>query len=532
MGSESNTETQATLCQICCNPKRKTKFNSPRLTICQWCITDISNANISVDQERTNWQQRYMASREVTIKEEILRLEALSKTPFPSVDQRKLDQVRARAVDEVVRREGVFTTIYRSLIDNRQRMTEANSIAEIRQEKILSEHQASVLVHEKKQQEYANEITAHRQTLANLGNEARLKLKDFEVEALQAFPTQSLFTKLLRANSLGLINPTGEISSRPEDEEYGELRRIILREDQRRCLICGRDGDVANLHMHHVIPLYKRGTNERSNLATVCWSCHARTHKKEGIKVTRPERIRRAPRRTIFFAVDIETTGFSNSDHIVEIAAVRFVDGKIEDRFQTFIDIKSALPSRITNLTGITEAMLRGAPSAEDALLAFNKFIGGNALVFHNASFDLRFLNRYAEAFQLPHKTARHCTLELARKRLPSLPNHKLESLVEHFRIRIAKSHRALDDAFATGHVYLALKKVPTPRKAGRGAEKKTQKTTETPGRPARSSQPVSDEEPRIHSCPSCGQKLRVPAKKLLDIRCPACNHAFREFTA
>ena len=96
-----------------------------------------------------------------------------------------------------------------------------------------------------------------------------------------------------------------------------------------------------------------------------------------------------------YVVFDIETTGFSPlTCQIIEIGAVRVENGVITDRFSTFVNPKVPIPFQITQLTSITDQMVIGAPDIETVLPQFLEFIGDAALVAHNASFDVSFIEQ------------------------------------------------------------------------------------------------------------------------------------------
>lgn len=279
--------------------------------------------------------------------------------------------------------------------------------------------------------------------------------------------------RLLRALNHGLINGTCKQLQRPEDEEYYALKSLIHQQDQNKCLLCKRDkSKVGELHLHHIIPLSKFGTNCEKNLVTLCHSCHNKQHPE--IKVTRHNPILRSPKQQRFIAVDIETTGFSNEDSIIEIGAALYVNGLLSDVFQTLVYTKRQLPIMVTQITGITPEMLLSAPKANFAFPAFRKFIGDSRLVFHHAVFDMRFLNRYAEFFKCPIENKIHDTLKIARMKLPMLPDHKLVTLIEHFQLNVKPTHRAKEDSIATGALYLKLSSLKSPAKSRKRTKKRS----------------------------------------------------------
>jgi DNA polymerase-3 subunit epsilon len=164
---------------------------------------------------------------------------------------------------------------------------------------------------------------------------------------------------------------------------------------------------------------------------------------------------------TTFVVVDLETTGCSpNLSGITEIGAVKVRGGIVDGEFQTLVDPGGPVPPMITVLTGITDAMLVGAPRIEAVLPAFLEFARGAVLVAHNASFDVGFLRAAAARAGLPWSRPLVVdTVALARRVVTrdEAPNHKLSTLASLFRSTVTPNHRALDDARATVEVLHAL---------------------------------------------------------------------------
>ena len=159
-----------------------------------------------------------------------------------------------------------------------------------------------------------------------------------------------------------------------------------------------------------------------------------------------------------FVVFDIETTGLSAAkDAITEIGAVKIKDREIVDRFQTFVNPERPIPPRITELTGITDDMVKDAPVAEDALKNFFDFASGCVLVAHNATFDTGFMKQGAKNYGLEYTFPHIDTLELARCTVEGVKNYKLDTLTKHFQVKLTNHHRAIDDAVATGEVFLEL---------------------------------------------------------------------------
>lgn len=172
-------------------------------------------------------------------------------------------------------------------------------------------------------------------------------------------------------------------------------------------------------------------------------------------------------REVTFVVVDLETTGGSpQGSAITEIGAVKVRGGEVLGEFQTLVDPGMAVPPMITVLTGITNAMLVGAPRIGEVLPAFLEFAKGAVLVAHNAPFDIGFLKAAAARMDLawPNPLVVD-TAALARRVVTrdESPNNKLASLAALFGSRVRPDHRALSDARATVDVFHALLGRMTP---------------------------------------------------------------------
>jgi DNA polymerase-3 subunit epsilon len=159
--------------------------------------------------------------------------------------------------------------------------------------------------------------------------------------------------------------------------------------------------------------------------------------------------------------LDFETTGLSPDmgDRITEVAALRIVDGRVVDRFVSLINCQVRIPPFITGLTGITQAMVDGAPPVAQVLPQLLDFIGADALSAHNASFDEKFL--CAESVRLglsPAHQSLVCSLKLARRVFPGLPSYKLGLLCGQLGIRFkSAAHRAESDAEVAAEVLIHI---------------------------------------------------------------------------
>jgi DNA polymerase-3 subunit alpha (Gram-positive type) len=151
---------------------------------------------------------------------------------------------------------------------------------------------------------------------------------------------------------------------------------------------------------------------------------------------------------------DIETTGLNKKyEVIIEIGAVVLKEGEITDRFNTFVSPGRILSPDITRLTGITDEMLEGAPSQEEALRSFLAFAGDRPLAAHNADFDMGFIAAGCQKYGIPFQNASVDSLILAQNLLPNLGKYKLDIVAEHLQLPAFNHHRASDDAATVAYM-------------------------------------------------------------------------------
>lgn len=161
-----------------------------------------------------------------------------------------------------------------------------------------------------------------------------------------------------------------------------------------------------------------------------------------------------------YIIIDIETTGLSlKADKIIEVAALKIKNNKIEDSYTSLINPHQEINQFIQNLTGISNDDLKRAPSADMVLSELLSFIGESILVAHNANFDINFLyDEIKENLDMEFNNDFVDTLRISRKALPSLENHKLDTIIDHYSIEKRKLHRALDDCELTYEIFKKLK--------------------------------------------------------------------------
>lgn len=154
--------------------------------------------------------------------------------------------------------------------------------------------------------------------------------------------------------------------------------------------------------------------------------------------------------------LDFETTGLSpaNGDRPTEVAVAIVERGRIVDRFQSLMNPGRRIPSRVTEITGITNAMVRDAPPVADVMRKAVRYLGSLPVVAHNASFDRRFWEAELQRLSVRRSHSFTCTLLLARRLYPRSPNHKLLTLMHHLGLPAARAHRAMADVEMTVHLW------------------------------------------------------------------------------
>ena len=153
-------------------------------------------------------------------------------------------------------------------------------------------------------------------------------------------------------------------------------------------------------------------------------------------------------------AFDIETTGLNaGSDRMTEIGAVIFAGNEIKATFNTFVDPEMHIPAEITQLTGITDRDVKGAPKEAEALRSFLEFAGDRPLVAHNADFDTGFMSAAAVRNGIEFEPVYIDTLSLSRALLPDLKKHKLDIVSNRLSLPDFNHHRASDDALVCARI-------------------------------------------------------------------------------
>ena len=157
-----------------------------------------------------------------------------------------------------------------------------------------------------------------------------------------------------------------------------------------------------------------------------------------------------------YVVFDIETTGFSAmKDKIIEIGAVKVVNGNITERFSEFVNPEIPIPFRIEQLTSINDSMVAEAPTIDVILPRFEEFCRGCVMVSHNAEFDMSFIKKNYEDLGIEREDTIVDTVGMARFLLPQLNRFKLDTVAKAVGVSLEHHHRAVDDAACTAEIFV-----------------------------------------------------------------------------
>ena len=157
-----------------------------------------------------------------------------------------------------------------------------------------------------------------------------------------------------------------------------------------------------------------------------------------------------------FVVFDLETTGLSAvNNRIIEIGAVKVEEGRITERFSTFVNPREPIPFDIEQLTGISDEMVIDAPPVEQVLPEFLEFCKDSVLIAHNASFDAGFIHQNCVRLGIDAEFTVGDTVAMARMLLPSLGKYKLDTVAKALGVSLENHHRAVDDAACTAEIFV-----------------------------------------------------------------------------
>lgn len=161
---------------------------------------------------------------------------------------------------------------------------------------------------------------------------------------------------------------------------------------------------------------------------------------------------------TTYCVLDLETTGFSaKTEKITEVGIMKYKNGEVIDEFSTFVNPEKHIPARVTEVTKITDDMVKDADTIEKVFPRILEFIEGSVLVAHNAGFDMGFLKQNAKRLGYEFDYTYLDTLSLAKDLFPDYKKYKLGKIAENLGIKVEVAHRALDDVDTTVKVFKVM---------------------------------------------------------------------------
>jgi DNA polymerase-3 subunit epsilon len=159
-----------------------------------------------------------------------------------------------------------------------------------------------------------------------------------------------------------------------------------------------------------------------------------------------------------YVVVDVETTGGRGDNHrVTEIGAVKVIDGRVVERYQTLLNPQRTIPPNIIRLTGITPAMVADAPCFADIADDFEAFMEGAIFVAHNVEFDFGFIAREFARLGRAFRYPKLCTCASMRRLYPGHRSYSLAALCTQFDIPLRQHHRALCDAEAAAELLILV---------------------------------------------------------------------------
>ena len=212
--------------------------------------------------------------------------------------------------------------------------------------------------------------------------------------------------------------------------------------------------------LEFLINYHKKKYHEEDNPEIEDWEYDKLKHERVSNKLSKIRyEIKTINTNTSYICFDLETTGLSAANNkIIEIGAVRIVNGKIEDEFCTLVNPGIKIPRKIIKITGINNEMISDAPCELEAIQKFINFCKNSAvLVAHNATFDVSFLVSALKRYNLNFNFKYIDTLTLCRNKIKFIKDHKLSTIAKYFKLPKFNYHRANDDAKTLAMIFLKL---------------------------------------------------------------------------
>ncbi|MGJ0485155.1 MAG: exonuclease domain-containing protein [Methylomicrobium sp.] len=471
------------LCEVCLNPKRKPRFNSCRITVCQWCVSELTKDREDSPQTAINALRLHYETEQVN-QIRFLKFEADSPIAPPKYPEQELQQALLYALQEAKSSESLLTSVYRSLIDDYSRREEAKNITARMQQEIIARYEENVQAYNGKLIRKEEAKKEYLSLEASLSKRVDGYMTRYLASLSSYDQLKSKRNRLIRAFQLGLINPEKVILNRLGEEENERFRNFIKSEDGHACVICQKSSAQSELHVHHIIPLSKYGTNQPVNHVTLCYSCHKKQH--SAFEISRKKSANPSPRKSTFIAVAIKTTGDPNQqriygqDEIYEIGAALFENGAVVNKFHSLMYTERYLPNRSAEFgTGINKYKIEKSDKPNEVFPRFMTFIGKSNLVIHDANYVMHFLQKYANSFNVTISNNVTDTLAIARKKLPQLNDHNLLTLTSYLKLKKTATHSAVDSSILSGLALFRLanikeEKPPQPLRRNTAKENST----------------------------------------------------------
>jgi len=177
-----------------------------------------------------------------------------------------------------------------------------------------------------------------------------------------------------------------------------------------------------------------------------------------------------------YVVFDLETTGLSawGGDEMIEIGAMKIFGNELDEKdyFHSLVNPKRLIPAQATNIHGITNEMVKDAPSIEEIFPKFLDFVGSASLVAQNAKFDMSFVTKYMMKFNTKKDLEVYDTMTFSRRAFPNESRHNLDIIAKRLKLKIAAAdrHRSMGDVKLTAQAFLKMKdhlgeKCPSPEK-------------------------------------------------------------------
>ena len=246
----------------------------------------------------------------------------------------------------------------------------------------------------------------------------------------------AVFALIDHGDSDALVNSMRRLCTNYRESRYGYPDVMVIDEQGVRFLEVKTEGD--QLRRNQLLRLEQlRADGFRADVLRVRWMLDP---------------------NQAYVVVDVETTGGKGENHrVTEIGAVKVRNGEIVDRFQSLLNPQRTIPPNIVRLTGITPAMVEGAPYFIDIADDFEAFMEDAIFVAHNVEFDYGFISREFARLGRGFRHAKLCTCSSMRKLFPGHRSYSLASLCQQFDISLQQHHRALCDAEAAAELLLLI---------------------------------------------------------------------------